>query len=78
MGHKWILGPCWASQEDLSSVVASKIEKQRRVHQLNEDLEIVCEENFQVKMELPGSIYWVDKVTRPKISKQKTCHIVTK
>lgn len=29
-------------------------------------------------MELPGSIYWVDKVTRQKISKQKTCHIVTK
>ena len=74
-GHRWDIGGYWVCvgpvKEDFSAVVASKIEKQRRVGQLNERSQSVCEENFQAKMELPGSMYWVDKVTRQKISKQK-------
>ena len=74
-GHRWDIGGYWVCvgpvREDFSAVVPSKIEKQRRVGQLNERSQSVCEENFQAKMELPGSMYWVDKVTRQKISKQK-------
>ena len=44
-------------REDFSAAVASKIEKQRRVGQLNERSQSVCEENFQAKMELPGSMW---------------------